>query len=320
MYLNRLHALIEQCRLMIEGDGDQGSGGDGGQGGASDHEGASDNGGQSLSGALGGSEGDAGSGTPQNWPDDWRDRMAGGDEGFSKLLKRFASPENFAKAYTGLQKKLGTAQQAPTLGDNPSAEEVAAYRKAMGIPEAPDGYALAFPEGVTPSEADTEQLGAFAKFMHDRHIPPAAVKAAFAWYNHSRALAVEAQAAAANEARIEAHIELRKEYGADLKRNLGLADELLEEFPGLAGLIDPARPNAAVVRDLVRLARERADEEALIGGDGQGGGKSLEDEKAELLAKQFAGKLSKADDARLNQIFEALAAKDARQGRQRAAA
>ena len=271
-------------------------------------------------------DGGDGGNPPPSWREDWREALAGGDEALGKQLKRYATPENFAKSYRELHKKLSAGHQAPTLGDNATAEEVAAYRKQIGVPETADGYGLSFGEGTKPSEADTEVLAGFGKFMHDRHIPPAGVKAAFEWYTQRIAESRDAAVAAEQNAKVDALVELRKDFpGTELKRNLAIADEFLEAHE-LGALLEARLPSGKLVKHdagalkaIIAAARSYADDESLIGGDGAGGGKSLEEEKDELIRKSVSGtKLTPAENSRLDAIYGALHAREERQGRRRA--
>lgn len=57
--------------------------------------------------------------------------------------------------YAQLNEKL-TTSYIPKLGDNPTAEEIQAYRQAIGVPEKPEDYKLekpALPEGMPYDEA-----------------------------------------------------------------------------------------------------------------------------------------------------------------------
>src|ERR1700758_5352632 len=76
------------------------------------------------------------------WPADWRERVAGEDPRGRERLGRYASPADVAKALIAAQNKISSGELKPALGKNASAEEVAQWRKAHGIPEVPDKYDL----------------------------------------------------------------------------------------------------------------------------------------------------------------------------------
>lgn len=123
----------------VAGGADAGAGGGGAEGGDA--------------GAGGG--GDAGKATSDTAKDvdaSWYGALS--DEADEGVLsdaawmknKGYADLPAMLKAMRGLEAKVGAkAIEAP--GEDASAEQVAAYRKAIGVPEAVDGYALDIPEG-----------------------------------------------------------------------------------------------------------------------------------------------------------------------------
>lgn len=257
--------------------------------------------------------------TPADWPTDWRDRMAGNNDGFSRLLKRFASPENFARSYTELQKKLAAGVQPPGLPDGATEEQVAEYRKAIGIPETPEGYGVEFSSELKGDENLNAALQSYLKFAHERNLPPPAVKAATEWYQGEILRQRSEQDAAAVRAAYEVKSQLQREYGADFKRNQTLALEWLEGYPGIKRAIEMMpKADIEVTRDLVKLVLENTPEDRLFSGDGDSGGKSLEAQRDELTQKSIRGKLTPEEDAKYNRIIGAINTRNER--RQRSAA
>lgn len=99
-------------------------------------------------------------------------------------------PENFwrdgqadyqalAKSYRGMQEILGRKSQSVLVPNEKSKpEEIAEFRKALGVPENPDDYLKslkpeALPEGVQFDEALAKRA---AELAHKHNIPPAALK------------------------------------------------------------------------------------------------------------------------------------------------
>ena len=111
---------------------------------------------------------------PVPWREDWREALAGKDEKELARLKRFASIENLHKSYREMEKRLSAARAVPTLPENATEEQVAEYRKAIGVPETPEGYGLKFADELKPTETDNELLNGFASHMHGRNQTPAA--------------------------------------------------------------------------------------------------------------------------------------------------
>jgi hypothetical protein len=300
------------CFATTEGDGNAGGGG---EAPPASTEGAPAATGAEATALGGGTEATEGE-HPVSWREDWREALAGSDDAALRHLKRFASPENFSKSYRDLQKRLTSG--SPALPEDATPEEVAAYDKQMGIPEAPEGYKLSFPQEMGATEADTATLAAFQQHMKAAHVPPAAAKAAFDFYMKRMGETRAEFGSSAQEANLSSIAELRGEWkGREYTRNMGLAQEFLaKHFEGsdeaLEQVLSARLPSgvqignyAPFVKGIVAMARSYADDEALIGGDGAGGGKSIDEEIADLNKKAVTTKLSKSEDARLDELYTA---------------
>lgn len=89
------------------------------------------------------------------------------------LLKGLKDSKAAAMAKTEGMVKLPGAEAKP--------EEIAAFRSALGIPEAPEGYQLK-PEALPPGvEIDPEVFADFAKVAHASNLTPAQVETLAAW-------------------------------------------------------------------------------------------------------------------------------------------
>jgi len=204
---------------------------------------------------------------PADWPDDWRQKMAGGDAKLLKQLETFTSPADVYKAHRALQQKLtsGEYKKATALPDNATEEQIAEWRKENGIPAKWEEYDTALPDGLVIGEDDKPIVDEVLKAMHATNAPPAVVQAALGTYfklqeNHRAAMAE------ADSNTLSATVEeLRGEWGPEYKRNqnaiAAYLDTLPEEFrDNLIGarLADGTKllGNAAGVRFLAQLARE----------------------------------------------------------------
>jgi hypothetical protein len=333
MYLDRLLSRVHHYHLFVEGDDNPGGGGAEPPAATALEPGAKPTGTALSAGGDTALDGDTT--PPAALPDNWRDLMAGGDEKALRDLARYSKPENVAKALLDLKARVRSGQTLQALPDDASPEEIAAYRKSAGIPEAPDGYGFAFPDDAKPTEADNAALSAFQEFMHGRHVPPAAAKAAFEFYLQNMTQGRAAREEAAQQATLEQQFEMRKAFpGRELQRNMRIADEFAQqhfsehdELDAFNEVMQARLPNGVKVMDYApfmkgffKMARSQADEEALIGSDTGSGGKSIDAEYEELIKKTAIGKTSKADEERLTQLAEARVARENRQqGRSRAA-
>jgi hypothetical protein len=176
--------------------------------------------------------------------------------------------EQMAASYRGLEQLLGKkagAVMVPTERSTP--EEVAAFRKTLGVPERPDDYKLApeeLPEGVQVRE---ENLRKFAEIAHAHNIPSAAMQAIVGEFVQQRLADGQAQEATVMQQREESLAVLREDLwrGQDFTQNMSLAKRAANwlgidvNSPGLA---DPH-----VVAGLVKAARVVSDDKLHRGED-----------------------------------------------------
>lgn len=158
--------------------------------------------------------------------------MANGDAKRRERLERFADPLAVTNWAFEADKKIASGVLKKTLSENPSPEELASYRKEIGLPEKFEEYPIAPPKDITLSDADKPVLDLIKKVAHDNAIDPKAVqKLADAWFAN-RELAIQdfnEHAANAVQDRI---VQLRTEWGNDYTQNVKLGDAFLAEMLG----------------------------------------------------------------------------------------
>lgn len=163
--------------------------------------------------------------------DDWRVKLAGGDEKELKRLGRFATEADVYKAYRELEKKKSSGELVTKLSKDATPEELTQWRKDNGIPESADKYDLSFDNGLVIGEEDKPLIDKFVTKMHGENATPSQVKAALASYydivaEQQRAIAEkDVEFKSANE---EA---LREEWGGEYKKNLNAVNGLLSSMP-----------------------------------------------------------------------------------------
>ena len=189
--------------------------------------------------------------------DNWRDQMAAGDKDLAKALKRYNSPDAVARAMREAQAKITSGDLQPTLPDDASDEQVAAYRESMGIPEEPSGYKPEFPEQIQLDDNDKELLGEFYEHMHNQHATPAHVQAAIDWY--SDALLKQAQdfSEVRQNRYEETQRELGREWGEEAKVNINIAKRFFDAEMAAIGQ-SPEDLRNVVLADGTRLGDNTA--------------------------------------------------------------
>lgn len=180
--------------MAIEGEGEgQGSAGSaddllggaaagaGGDGGAGD----GGNGGAGGEGGAGG-DGGAGSGGADGWTDpDWYAQLSGEGEGESAANRDWAKSmgikdiDALAKVARDNQRALRESGRIKVPGEGASAEEVAAYHKAIGVPDDPKGYEFTPPTGPDgqPLQLRTDMLDRIATAAHKHGVAKGALEA-----------------------------------------------------------------------------------------------------------------------------------------------
>jgi hypothetical protein len=238
------------------------------------------------------------------WPEDWRqktaERLAGGDkkayERELRRLERIADPSGLYGMYRELEGKFTGGGLIKVPGKDASPEEIAAYHKALGVPEKPEDYmkTVKLDNGAVIGDADKPIVDGFALAMHKSGAHPAAVNAALNWYYAQQEERAAAQDEADDKFRREAEAALKEEFGPAFRRNTNSISSLFVQAPGgadadneqslfsrlMAGRMADGKivgNDPDMVRFLVSLSRE-INPAATVVEDGDQSGKSVTEE------------------------------------------
>lgn len=302
------------------GQGQQGAGAQG-HDGQSASSGNQQQGGASATQMLDGTGKTTDSGAKGPWPENWRELMAEGDEKFLDTLKRYGSPLAFRDAYKEARKKLSERAQRPKLPDNPTEEQVKAYRAELGIPETPEGYDTSLGDGHVWGEADKPLLQSFTKAAHDANVPPEHVKPLLKWYEGLQQQQLEARQNADASWKKQNVDELREEWGADYRMELRIVDEFFETLPdGLGEVLLNARDadgrplgaNAKFIRWANRMQREANPLATVLPGSGVNSMQAMEAELDKLRklmgdreSEYWKGPSAAKNQARYRELLDA---------------
>lgn len=208
-----------------------------------------------------------------DFPGDWREKLAKGDDKKLARLKRYTSVEAALLAGFAAQDKIRSGDyKVAELAEDASPEEKKAFLEERGIPAEAKAYDIPKVAGHQWTEADTPVLDAFKEVAHKHMLPQGAMNGIAEWYARQLQVASEAreqQIVAIDTADKETTTEaLRTEFGAEYKPTLALMKRLLadsEHMPdGLGELIASARDangrrllnNPAMARYLAQQARD----------------------------------------------------------------
>mgnify|MGYP001569179510 FL=1 len=224
-------------------------------------------------------EGDA---KPQaSWPDDWREKIAGGDAKFLGQLKRFTSFEAYAKSTKSLREKLSSGEyKRAGLPEDATEDEKAEWRKENGIPDKPEDYGIPEVKGHQWSDVDKTIAGDFLKDLHAADTPKPQAEAALKWYAKFQTQQAEARADLDRQSQMEREDALRAEWGPqDFRPHIKLAKDTFQddEFisPDLRTALAGARTadgrrlilHPDFTRFLAERGLERRGPAGLIGGE-----------------------------------------------------
>lgn len=160
----------------------------------------------------------------------WRSAIE--DDKVRKLADRFNTPADMAKAYAELNTEFSQRVKVP--GEDANEEDLAKFRKLMGVPETVDNYTLSRPdhidEGTFESEEFQGMLQGVVGRMHEAGATQAQVDAAIGTYFELEA--AQQAATKQNDERFQKDAEagLRQEWGEDYDANLSFAKQALSKF------------------------------------------------------------------------------------------
>lgn len=227
---------------------------------------------------------------------DWREKFAAPlpDDQKPKALnwlKTRASPYEVVRSGMSADAKISELMRERVKlpnGKDDDPKDLAAYRKARGVPEDPDKYDVPVPEEFQLSELDEEFKGEFLKDAHQRHWGQHDVDFAVKSFFALERLKQAGMAQAAIRQSQAAQDDLRVEYGKEYRANIELANRMFQEGLSEYGMTDPDErreflskrfadgtaigEHPAFVKMMVKLAGERADDGALVMGETSDGG------------------------------------------------
>ena len=183
--------------------------------------------------------------------DGWTDHLPDDAVPYKETLARYKTVPDMAKALAHANALVGRKLGVPNEKSTP--EEVAAYRKALGVPESLEEYDFTpeqVPEGFN---WDKGAMQPFAEVAHKHNIPPSAMKelaGLFAQYESSK---IDVMQGMFDQHRQEAVATLQKEWGQDFSKNIGVAKQAAKIAGVDANSFGFADPE--VVRGFVRMAQ-----------------------------------------------------------------
>ena len=181
----------------------------------------------------------------------WANNLPEDSAAYKDTLSKYKSVPDMAKALANANALIGKKLGVPNEKSSP--EEVAAFRRSLGVPDSIEEYKFApdaLPEGMT---WDDNNVKNYAEIAHKHNIPPSAMKALVTEHAKMEHFKMQGMQAQIEKQHVEAVNTLKKEWGVEFDKNIGLAKQAAK-IAGVnansQGFADPE-----VVRGFVRMAQ-----------------------------------------------------------------
>ena len=181
----------------------------------------------------------------------WANNLPEDSAAYKDTLSKYKSVPDMAKALANANALIGKKLGVPNEKSSP--DEVAAFRRSLGVPDSIEEYKFApdaLPEGMT---WDDNNVKNYAEIAHKHNIPPSAMKALVTEHAKMEHFKMQGMQAQIEKQHVEAVNTLKKEWGGEFEKNIGLAKQAAK-IAGVnansQGFADPE-----VVRGFVRMAQ-----------------------------------------------------------------
>jgi hypothetical protein len=159
----------------------------------------------------------------------WRDTLPEDIRSAPELAK-YTDVAALAKGHLNQSKLVGAKTEGlvKVPGEGASPEDIAAFNKARGVPDAPNGYTFKRPQLAAVLGWNEKAEQDFAAAAHKSGYTPAQAQAAVDFYGSM----LQAQHDADRQIEKQAGLDLRNEWGANYEANLGVANRALSQYGG----------------------------------------------------------------------------------------
>jgi hypothetical protein len=222
----------------------------------------------------------------------WRDSLPE-DLRSAPELAKYTDVAALAKGHLNQSKLVGAKTEGlvKVPGEGASPEEHAAFNKARGVPDAPNGYSIKRPQISAVTGWDEKAEQAFLTDAHKAGYTPAQAQLAVDFLGRIK----QAEHEADRQMEKEAGLALRNEWGANYDTNLGVANIALSQYGGneLVEFLHTSKLGADP-RMVKAWAKVGADlmESGYVKGEGLS---SVSYEEAQTKAREIDAELNKVD-------------------------
>lgn len=281
------------------GEGDAGDTGSGGGGPASagdagvagaDGDGSGEDAGEAGDGD--GASGDA-NGAAQEFPENWRQQLAGEDKSALKSLNRYKAPQDMWKALQQQTRQI-SERGLSRPKDGASDKEWATWRDDNGIPNAVEDFKIELSDGRTMGDDDKPIADSLMNYSIEKslNLTQDQMNGLFDWY-FSGLLEQSANSVIENDDQMKADTLtiLTDDWGADYRGNIARGElvfkDASQEFTDMMGTARDGRnriisQTPEYKQEMARLARMIYPSDIPIGGDINASIKDLATRRSEL--------------------------------------
>ncbi len=142
-------------------------------------------------------------------------------DGFSK----FKSVDGALKSYANLEQAMRSSNKVAIPGENASPEEIALFRSKTGVPEKPDGYKIATPDGLPAELWPAEFVSGFQAKAHELGLSEKQATELAKWRGEQLGAEWKKGTETLIASRDAAIADLKKEWGASYDANVALAEK-----------------------------------------------------------------------------------------------
>jgi len=252
---------------------------------------------------------------PADWPDDWRSKLANGDEKLMKRLERFSSPDKILQSWLAAEQKISSGEYKAQLPEDASEEQIAEWRKSNGIPEAPDGYKL--PEDHEWGEDDQAMFGRIFEKMHGTNATQEQINALASGYKELVEDMQQHRSELDRQFLQEQEDALRTKLGDEYRPQINVFRRVLEDTEGpvpqpvIQSLMNARDENgyklinnAEVAQFLIEQGLNHYGDGALISGDAKATMSSRMDEIKQVMKTDFDRYLREGMDQEYAKLLE----------------
>lgn len=197
---------------------------------------------------------------------DWTQKLPDEYADSRTSLAKYRNVNELIKAYQHANSLVGRKGLIPPT-EQSSPEQVAEYRKQMGVPETPQAYAetvkpkVELPEGVNWDDGIANQ---YFELAHKNNIPASVMQQLIQLNLKQREFEVKAYTNQIGEKKQEGLALLRRDWGANFERNVEVARRAAAHYG-----IEPDDPGFAspkMVRAWVRAMNDMGEDKFVSGG------------------------------------------------------